>query len=187
MPQLKKSTAQHLLQGTEPQGKPEAPALPGGKPKMPAGISPDAKKIYKLLVKQLTARRAVTPGDLQILHLYAETHTQWVEARAKVAELGAVVEDTRLDNHGTAHTVLRKNPWQGIVETNATKMHAILRDLGLTPSAREKIKPTAPVPEPKPVQDDGFAERYWAEIDARNKARQNQTGALEDFEVPEIQ
>jgi hypothetical protein len=44
----------------------------------------------------LEERRSCTAGDLQILHLYAEQHARWTRARAKVAELGEVMADTRL-------------------------------------------------------------------------------------------
>jgi P27 family predicted phage terminase small subunit len=149
------SDLEHKLKGTRPtRAEDHGADIPAARPKFPRSLTPEAKAIFKLLVRQLEERRACTAGDMQILHLYAETHTQWVKARAKVEELGEVVLDTRTDSNGTAHEVLRKNPWQGLVETCASRMQSILKDLGLTPNARAKVKqlgePAKPV---DPMED----------------------------------
>jgi P27 family predicted phage terminase small subunit len=164
------SDAEHKLKGTRPtraldHGQDIAP----GRPKFPANLTPEAKKVYKLLCKQLEERRALTAGDMQILHLYAEQWLRWVNARAQVVALGEIVTDTRLDNHGVAHEVLRKNPWLGVVEVCETKMHAILRDLGLTPNARTKVQQVGDKAKPEAIT---FEDQYFANIDAATRGVQ---------------
>jgi P27 family predicted phage terminase small subunit len=188
MPQMKKSTARHLLEGTEPQGKqPAQPeyVVPAGRPKPPKGMEKAAKRIFKLLAKQLAERRACTAGEAHLLALYAEKYVCWEKAKAMAAELGEVVTDTRLDSNGTAHTVLRKNPWQGIVEVCESKMHGYLRDLGLTPSAKSKIKPTGDA-QPAGLPPDSVG-AWLRDNPPTQAAPAPKDYGLEDFVIPEIQ
>lgn len=143
------SEALHKLKGTRPTRStlPEY-QVPAGRAKPPRGLDGEAKRIFKALAKQLAQRRACTEGDVQILALYARIYVRAEKARAQVDTLGEVVTDTKLDSNGTAHEVLRKNPWCAVLETCETKMHSILRDLGLTPNARAKVKATAPAVQP---------------------------------------
>ncbi len=151
------SPEEHKLKGTRPtRAADNGQDIPAGRPKFPKGLTPEAKGIFKLLCRQLAERRALTAGDMQILHLYAEQWLRWGNARAKVVELGEIVTDTRLDNHSVAHEVLRKNPWLGVVEVCETKMHAILRDLGLTPNARAKVKQVGDKPKPAATPEEEF-------------------------------
>lgn len=136
------SPEEHFVKGTRPtRATLNEEIIPAGRPKFPRGITQEAKGIFKLLVRQLEERRACTAGDMQVLHLYAELHVRWTRARAKVAELGEVVADKRMDSSGIAHEVLRQNPWLTLAQKSEAQMHAILRDLGLTPNARSKVKP----------------------------------------------
>jgi P27 family predicted phage terminase small subunit len=164
------SDLEHKIKGTRPtRAADHGSDIAPGRPKFPKGLTPEAKGIFKLLCRQLAERRALTAGDMQILHVFAEVHVRWANARAQVAELGEVVTDTRLDNHGTAHEVLRKNPWLTVAETCETKMHAILRDLGLTPNARSKVKQVGEETKPEAVS---FEDQYFADIDTSAKGIQ---------------
>jgi len=159
------SPEEHRLKGTRPTRQADhGTDIAPGRPKFPSDLTPAAKKIYKLLCRQLEERRACTAGDMQILHLYAEQWLRWVNARAKVVELGEVVTDTRLDSNGGAHEVLRKNPWLTVVETCETKMHAILRDLGLTPNARAKVKQVGDKPKPAATPEDEYFNNIGAQV-----------------------
>ena len=161
----------HRLRGTRPtRALDHGDDIPAARPKFPKTLTAEARAIFKMLVKQLEERRACTAGDMQILHLFAEKHVRWVTARAKVAELGEVVTDTRLDSNGAAHEVLRKNPWLTVAQESEREMHAILRDLGLTPNARSKVKQVGEKEKPAPVS---FEDQYFGAIDA-NSRRLNQ-------------
>jgi P27 family predicted phage terminase small subunit len=168
----------HQLKGTRPtrSSVPEY-QVPAAVPKPPKGMVGDAKKLFKQLAKQLAARRAATAADVHLLALYVAVHARCEKARAMVDKLGEVVTDTRLDSNGTAHEVLRKNPWCAILETCETKLHSILRDLGLTPNARTKVKATAPKPAAAP------AEEFPARAD---QPTSEPLPDLADFEIPEV-
>jgi P27 family predicted phage terminase small subunit len=144
----KKSQTEHWLRDAKPTAAPVEYQVPAAVPKPPKGLAGDAKKLFKQLAKQLAQRRAATAADVHLLHLYVVVHQRAARAQAQVDTLGEVVTDTKLDNHGTAHEVLRKNPWLAVLEVCETKMHSILRELGLTPNARTRVKPTAPAVQP---------------------------------------
>lgn len=123
--------------------------VPAGRPAFPKGISKDAKKVFKALVKELESRRALTTGDVQILHVLAELQTRWARARAKLAAEGEIRMYTRLDSNGNAHEQEKPNLWLKVAETCERNIVACLDRLGLTPINRAKVKPTG-APEPKP-------------------------------------
>jgi len=177
----KKSATEHWLRGDKPAPAPQESAVAAGRPKFPKGMGLEAKRVFKRLVGQLTVRRTCTEGDMQVLHLYAELHVRWVKARRKVDELGEVVTDTRLDSNGTAHEVLRKNPWLTVAQESEKQMHNILRDLGLTPNARTKVKPTTDPQQPVPVSPE---EAFFNRLD---QPRATQPAPdLADFDMPEV-
>ena len=175
--------AEHKLKGTRATRTADNGAdIAPGRPKFPKSLSMEARAVFKLLVRQLQERRACTAGDMQILHLYSELHLRWVKARAQVEALGEVVTDTRLDSNGGAHEVLRKNPWLTVAETAETKMHAILRDLGLTPNARAKVKQVGNKPKDVDPMDEFLKAKTLP-----HPGTSSMLEDLDDFEVGEIQ
>jgi len=153
LPQPIKPDALHALTGTKSQAKvgfvPE-----GGRPKFPAGIreksGSEAKRAFKRLSRMLAARRAVTPGDQEILRLYAFLYDRHQRALSMLEKEGEIKTYYRLDNHGEQVPSERPNYWLKIAETCESKMQSILRDLGLTPSARKNVHPTG---QPNPVDE----------------------------------
>jgi len=177
----KKSQTEHWLHDSKPVGAPVEYTVPAAVPKPPKGLAGDGKKLFKQLAKQLAARRAATAADVHLLALYVAVHQRCAKARVQVDALGEVITDTRLDSHGTAHEVLRKNPWLAVAQESERQMHSILRDLGLTPNARTRVKPTGPV-DAKP----NTTPPAW--LMQPQPAPDNSAGAsLVDFEIPEIQ
>jgi P27 family predicted phage terminase small subunit len=140
MPRPIKSQVIHELQGTKSQASvglaPEA-----GRPEVPKGISGKARRAFRELGLMLEKRRALTPGDQEILRLYAHLYDRHLKALAKVAEEGEVKTYYRLDNHGEQVATEKPNLWLKIAQDSEARMHAILRDLGLTPSARKNVTP----------------------------------------------
>jgi len=183
------SDAIHQLKGTRPSRAAVSEyQVPAAVPKPPKGMLGDAKKLFKQLAKQLAARRAATAADVHLLALYVAVHQRAEKARAKVDAFGEVVTDIRLDSNGTAHEVLRKNPWCAILETAETKLHSILRDLGLTPNARANVKATADLKEnPVPLVDPEA--EFFHRLDQSRSSCGSATESvrqLDDFEVPEV-
>jgi P27 family predicted phage terminase small subunit len=177
----KKSQTEHWLRESTPAAAPQEYAVPAATPKPPKGMVGDAKKLFKQLARQLAQRRAATAADTHLLGLYVDVHQRAVKARAMVAQLGEVLTDIRLDNHGTAHEVLRKSPWLAVAQESERQMHSILRDLGLTPNARTRVKPTGPVDEKPNTQPPAWL------MQPQQPVQVEPGTSLDDFEIPEIQ
>jgi P27 family predicted phage terminase small subunit len=142
MPRALKSREQHYLEGTMPQNVlPGQTDIPSGRPRYPKGLSPDAKKIFKELCRQLEDRRQLTRGDSELLRLYAESYERQREAQAKLAAEGIIKIYKRLDSNGQPHDVEKPNLWLAVAERHEKYMLAVLVQLGLTPAARARVRP----------------------------------------------
>jgi P27 family predicted phage terminase small subunit len=151
MPMPAKSIEVHTLQGTKSDAAhapSEADALQPSRPKYPKGITGESRAAFKRLVRMLESRRHLTEGDAEILRLYCVLLDRHTKALAKLAEEGEVKTYWRLDNRGERCPSERPNHWLKISETCESKMLACLSALGLTPTARKNVKPTAKPPAP---------------------------------------
>jgi P27 family predicted phage terminase small subunit len=142
MPRARKPLALHALAGTEPEYSPD-PILPAGRPKFPKNISREARASFKRLCALLEARRALTPGDADILRLYCVLFDRHAKALRKIEEEGEVCTYYRLNNRGESVPQEKENLWLAIAQDCESKMTSILRDLGLTPNARARVKATS--------------------------------------------
>jgi P27 family predicted phage terminase small subunit len=113
-----------------------------GRPKFPRTISGDAKYIFRQLCKTLEARRTLTPGDGQLLALYAVAYDRQQRALTKIAEQGEICVYTRLDSNGTAHDVEKANLWLKVATDAERFMLSALDRLGLTPLNKGKVLPS---------------------------------------------
>jgi P27 family predicted phage terminase small subunit len=142
MPQRAKTTLEHYLQDTKPQGKPAAPSVfIGGRPKCPKHLSPIARAQFRRCVKLLETRRTITPGDADTLAVYSELLARWIVAKGEVGDK-LIVTKTVLDSHGEAHEVERLNPLLKIVEKCESQLVRLEASLGLTPTDRDRAKQT---------------------------------------------
>jgi len=145
MPMPRKSDADHALHGSKPHDRGITPTtLVAGRPRVPKGISADAKRVFKLLCKQLEARRALTEGDGFLLQLAAELWDRRARAQAKLLEEGEVCLYTRLDSNSVAHKIEKPNLHLKIAAETEKQLVSILDRLGLSPLAGSKIKQTRP-------------------------------------------
>jgi P27 family predicted phage terminase small subunit len=136
-----KSVHEHELHGTKRQVK-EPSGFVGGRPKYPKHLSPDAKKAYKHAVALLEARHTLTEGEESLLAVYATVYARWIEAKSEL--VGKLfVQIPLLDSNGQVHFVERPNPRLKIASECETKLLAITKTLGLSPTDRERSKPTA--------------------------------------------
>jgi P27 family predicted phage terminase small subunit len=150
MPRERKSLDEHNLSRTKPKWTlPDSDAT-AGRPKYPRGISGEAKSAFKRLVRMLEQRRALTPGDQEILRLYGVLFDRHERALKKIAEQGDVCTYTRLNNKSEEVMVEKPNSYLKIAETCESKMLAYLVQLGLTPGTRGKIKLTEKAAAPDP-------------------------------------
>ena len=134
----------HELRDTKPQyvarGESEVPA---SLPRPAKFLSKDAKKKFRALVRQLAARRTVTAGDADLISLYCSLWERWQQSLAKILEEGAIRIYTRLGSDGASAEVERENLHIKLAQNCERQMVTILRQLGLTPSARDTVRPVA--------------------------------------------
>jgi len=103
---------------------------------------------FRRFSKFLGQRGAETPQDAAALELLAVLYARWLAAKQELERTGLLVEDVVLDNHGQAVTKRRASPLVRILQDSEAKLMHLLRDMGLTPMARDKVKPAA-APEAK--------------------------------------
>jgi|SRR5579859_1815891 len=123
--------------------------VPSGRPKKPKGVSRDALKVFRQLCKMLAARRALTAGDGEILSLYCVLLDRHARALAELQKDGEIITATRYSKAGEPYEVKVKNPWLDIARDVERQRVGILDRLGLTPRAKDAVRPGAPPP-PKP-------------------------------------
>jgi P27 family predicted phage terminase small subunit len=139
-----KTIREHLLQGTVPQGKPDKPSVyQGGRPKFPAHLSKVARTEMKRVVKVLEARGTVTEGDYALLAVYGENFARWIQCKREIGD-ALMVTTSVTDNNGNLRTVTRLNPLLKVVQACEARMLSLVKELGLTPKEREKVKQTSP-------------------------------------------
>jgi phage terminase small subunit len=140
-----KTHAQHQLQGTTPQTVlPNQSPVSAGRPKLPKNLPPAARQAFKDACRALEARRALTPGDAALLRVYALLVARHEAAIEKVMAQGLVATYTRLNSNGQEVETEKPNLYLKIAQDCERQLVAVLDRLGLSPRARDAVKPTAP-------------------------------------------
>jgi P27 family predicted phage terminase small subunit len=167
--------AEHKLKGTRPTRAADHGAdIPGGRPAYPKGISPQAKRVFKRLVRLLEQRRALTHGDGELLRLYSLLYTRHETALAKLTEEGEIKTYFRLNSNGESVPQEKPNLWLKVAETCERNMVACLDRMGLTPNARAKVKQVGDKPKPAATPE----EEYFGNIGKPAQA----APTLDDFD-----
>jgi P27 family predicted phage terminase small subunit len=121
-----------------------------GHPACPRSLSKPEKQRFKQICRELESRRALTPGDGELIVLYCRTWTRWLKALGAVAGSGGeVVTSTRIVA-GVPIETQRKNPWLLVAQESEKQMRCILVDLGFTPTSRERAKAIKEAPKEEP-------------------------------------
>ena len=142
MANARKSLADHELENTRARySLPDSDVNPG-RPKIPRGISGEAKAAFKRLTKMLQQRRTLTSGDQEILRLYAHAYDRHQRALAKLAEEGEIRCYEQTTKGGDVISVERENLWLPICQNAERYMRGLLSDLGLNPIQRTRVKKT---------------------------------------------
>ena len=102
------------------------------KPKCPAWLNKEAKKIWKRTAEQLDAMSLLFEADQDILCSYAIAVVTYQQATKLVDEQGILVEGRR-DGSVT-------NPAVRVQRDQATLIRMLASELGLTPSSRSRLK-----------------------------------------------
>ena len=120
------------------EAKPKADAV-----RMPAGLSDDAKKQWKLVAKQLTAAGLLTNLDTFALAMYCEVFGRWSYANDQIKENGPIVTAP------SGYPV--QSPFLQIANKSFDQMTKMLVEFGMTPSSRSRVAGAGPAVE----EDDG--------------------------------
>jgi P27 family predicted phage terminase small subunit len=160
-----KSAELHRLHGTTPGTKQDAGAsrLVAGRPKFPRDLTPAARVEFKRIVQLLEKRRQITEGDVETIRLYVIANERYKAANAKLAEEGLVVIYTRVSN-GETFRVEKKNLHLEVAAQAERTMLAVLKELGLTPRAKDAVRQTSPDPEVQSVVPGSMADLYGFDL-----------------------
>lgn len=163
----RKTDFMHALSGTKTQATTPDVITPPGRPKFPKQLTKEGRQIFKRVCSMLETRRALTPGDGELLLLYVETFLRWQKALAAIREEGEICKYVRLDSNGAAHDVYKTNLWLPVAEKAEIKLISLCDRLGLTPLNRSKVKPTGE--QEKPAPEMSAEEQFFANLDNRKR------------------
>ena len=107
--------------------------LPASKPKCPAYLSADAKKVFKKLTNLLFNLGIVSVLDEAILARYSSAFCRWIVISEKIADLQ---DEYYLDAKGTEKVAALVT----IESMLSTNLRAVEREFGLTAAARSSLK-----------------------------------------------
>ena len=152
------SPEEHALKGTRPtRAKPEAPPIsPRGRPKRPSYLNADARKEWARLLPLLETRGTLTELDGGALALHCVNFSRYLQAQREIETHGIIIVATVLGSNGEPITSRKKNPACSIASECERSMRSFLRELGLTPDSRERVRPAAEQP-PKPDEHSGVS------------------------------
>jgi P27 family predicted phage terminase small subunit len=137
----RESDATHTLRGTGTSAAPETD-VGSGKPRCPKELTPEGKRIFRDICRELKKRRALTSGDARIIEVLAGAVERYRRAMAQVREEGEIVSYTRLNNHGEEVVTKSKNLYLAVATEAEGKILSIVDRLGLTPLNRVRVRPT---------------------------------------------
>ena len=152
MPQPRKSEAAHELHGSTPHDRAaDKSHVAAGRPKFPRDLDAALRQVFKRLVKLLQERRVLTAGDAELIRLYVflyDRHTRNATLLRKEGELTTYIV---LDSNGVAHPQVKTNKRLKICTDAERQMASILNQLGMTPTAKDRAKPTGEVSNPAAI------------------------------------
>ena len=148
-----KPTALKRLQGTDRADRvledEMMPSLLEAVPSAPGFLSPDAKKEWRSVCRELLALDMLHGVDLALLAAYCNEMAGYIEAEGEVLRQGAVTSLERPD--GSEY--LMQNPWVNIRNSRLKNAQSLANQFGFTPAARTRIRAEA-----KPKENDPFDE-----------------------------
>ena len=128
-------TALHILRGNPSKKKLDnlkEPTLRAEAPRCPGHLSEEAKKHWRLIVKQLADAKIMTKLDTDALAMYCEAYARWYAANEELKTCDWIT----LTENGYP----MPSPWLAISNKAFEQMKAMLSEFGLTPSSRTKVQ-----------------------------------------------
>jgi P27 family predicted phage terminase small subunit len=138
-----KSEEQKKLQGTfqKRPSRGRKVTVEAGAPEPPKWLSKVARGEWKRILPLLLERGSLTAADATALGTYCATVARYIAASESLESDGMQVETVITDNNGVIHTKKILNPMLKVAESSERAMFRFLKELGITPASREKIKP----------------------------------------------
>jgi P27 family predicted phage terminase small subunit len=121
------------MRGRKPFAQPGNPALtpPPALPRCPAHLSPVARNEWRRLASTLHEMGILTVVDRAALAAYCQCYARWVEAEEKLTETPILLK--------TPSGYAQQSPWLSISNKQLELMARYMAELGLTPSARQRL------------------------------------------------
>jgi P27 family predicted phage terminase small subunit len=143
MPMPRKSEDLHKLHSTKPHDRAaDISHVATGRPRIPADVNAlGLRAPFKKLCRLLSDRRVLTDGDVELIRLFIILQDRHSRNIALLRDEGELCTYMRLDSHGTAHPQVKTNLRLKVVTDAERQMAAILSQLGLTPTAKDRAKP----------------------------------------------
>ena len=135
------------IQRGNPGGRPlnkREPKPRAGIPKCPAWLSEKARQHWKEIVPELRAMNVLTLADGDVLAAYCQIWARWRLAEEYLNEHGDVA--TIYDGRGQI-VQTKESPHISIARNLLQLLNRYQQELGLTPSARTRIRVEKPSPE----------------------------------------
>ena len=100
-------------------------------PKIPADMDPEAKIVWRRVLRDMRHTGVIRAADADILRCYCEAVSRYAQAARLYAQSGPIV---KRDGN------LVKNPLHQVARDNADEIRQFARELGLSPSARVGLR-----------------------------------------------
>lgn len=108
------------------------PKPPKDNVRMPPGLTREEKRHWKAIAQDLERCGILSVLDVQALRLYCRAYSRWHEANERLDEIGPVI------NGAQGTPVL--SPYFKVSGKYFDQMLALLREFGMTPSSRSRIR-----------------------------------------------
>lgn len=149
-----KPTRLKLLTGSRQPINQQEPRPEVGLPRCPRRFTPEQRKLWSVYAKQLTACKIATQLDATALELLIDQHAAYHKATAEVQRTGLVW----LEKGDGSIPKFAYSPYWVQQQRAFKQLVAMLREFGMTPSARSSIKAAEPMVE----RADDPSSRYFA-------------------------
>ena len=109
----------------------EQPIAPVAIPEPPSTLGGEAATEWQRITRLLKRLRLIAKLDRAALAIYCVAWQDWTEARARIAEQGAIVKSPN------GYPIV--NPYHAIASQAAKQMQSLLAEFGLSPAARARM------------------------------------------------
>ena len=133
-----KPTALRLVEGNREHRplnnlEPKPPAIA---PRCPRHLDRQARKIWRLTTKVMAEMGTLAVSDQAVIAGFCAQYSRWIKAEERLAASEGPDKEVMQTVNG--HWI--QNPWLGISNRAHDKMVKLAAELGLTPTARTRIR-----------------------------------------------